>query len=375
MRERPLKNLDWFNDSVGENFDIGVYDHSKRLGLTVSQLLEREKSAKQGEQTAYFGLTRSEVIEKKAALKKAGKNVPLEAIEECFLKAGVRTSGAGADVVSKVWEFSDIDVLFPEFVSNRIYAGMLADSLIPQLIAIETVLTDGLDYRKIYINDSEEERQTGVVNPGSELAETMITVGDQSVKLTKYGRYINSPFEDTKYQRLNVYAMAMERIGKQIQIDMTDDLIYALINGDGNSSTTPGTTVESDTSATIGVADLIEFFTCLPTPYSMTNMVGKKALLVKVYNALVGMYNPMTSYGIPGLNIPKIHEWDRSVVTSDYLIGIDNRYSIEYVNSGAIETDTEKFVKKQTNGTGIWTYSAFGIIDEQANGIFDETHT
>lgn len=369
-RSAPLREgLDWFPKG---GIDIGLYSDALKEGKTLSMWLEEEKSQKLGKQSSYLGLTRSEVIEKKKALKDSGQDIPYEALDECFEKAGIKAFGKVTDKVDKMYEYSDIDVLFPEFVNNRVYAGMLAESLVDQLIAFETVLTDSIDYRKIYIDDAEEERQTGIVGIGAELAETMITVADQSVKLKKYGRYISMAFEELKYQRLNLFGVVMQRLGQQIQIDLTDDLMVAIESGDGNSSTTPGTTVAADTSGTVAVADLIEFFTCLPTPYKMTDLIGRKALLVELFTALVGMYNPMTAYGVPGLNIPNIHEWDRQI-TSDYYLGIDKRYSVEMVTTGGVQTDSESFVKKQIKGTGIWHLASFGVIDENANAIFNET--
>ena len=76
---------------------------------------------------------------------------------------GINISGPYSDGIEKFFQFGDTDILFPEFVSSKIYAGLLKESLVPQLISMETILSDGVEYRKIYINDTEAQRQTGVV--------------------------------------------------------------------------------------------------------------------------------------------------------------------------------------------------------------------
>jgi hypothetical protein len=370
MRESLLKGkLSWF-----PSVDDGIYADVAKMGKTVSMWLEEEKSQKTGVRTIYDGLTYPEIWKIKHAIELTGQEPPLTAIEECFKAAGIAYTGARTDLVGKVYEYADLDTLFPEYFSNKVYAGMLKNSLVPELVAEETVI-DSMNFHKIYIEDTEKERQLGKVGRGAELGTTRISVAQRDIYLNKYGRYLEIPYEDVKMVRFNLLGRVLERIGMQIQIDQTDAMIDVLEAGDGNTNSTPATTVNSNTSGTVASADVIEFATCLPTPYKMSDLIGKKALLVEWYTVLSAFNTPQDTFGFMNIQLPMIHEWDRTALTSDYYIGLDRRYAVEHVTTGAVLTESEKIIRNQINGIAISHRDAFSIIDNNAVALFDETHS
>jgi hypothetical protein len=244
--------------------------------------------------------------------------------------------------------------------------------LVREFAMAETVI-DSENYWKIYLDTVEDDRQLREVGKAAEFPETKIAVSKQSIRLVKYGRYISMAYEDIKFQRLNVFGKFMEQIGMQIDIDRTDDMIYTLINGDGNSNT-PGTTVTSATTGSIGTGDVVSWANSMPSPYKMNKFVGKKALLNEYLTTLADFDNPIATWGFMGIELPRSFEWDRSVVTADRFFGVDSRYAIEHLTTGAIMTESEKLIRKQTNGTAVSHCDGFSIFDKYAVAIFDETH-
>jgi hypothetical protein len=363
----------WVKTGIGDNWDAGMYEQAAEEAMGFSAWLEMEKAkALSDDSSPYLGLTHLETVMKKRELKAAKLAVPLTAFEECLKVAGIKAFGAITDNVEKFFQFSGTDVLFPDYIANRVYAGAIKRSLVPVFTMGETVISS-LNFHKIYIEDTEADRQLGELGLGDEMGETKIIVAKEDIYLKKYGRYLTLAYEDIKYQRLNVFSKALERIGQQIGVDQTDDMFTAIINGDGNSNT-PGTTVTSDTTGTIGTADVIEWATCLPTPYKMNKFVGKKALLVEYYTVLADFDNPQATFGYMNLEMPLPYEWDRTVITADRFFGIDQEFSVEHITTGAVLTETEKVIRKQIQGTAISHRDAFAIFDENANAIFDETH-
>ena len=366
-REAPLRRLDWF---PADGLDVGIYEEAAKQGKTVSMFLEDLKAQKT--ETPYVGMTKAEVLRTRRQMEAAGKAAPLTAFEECLWAAGIRAFGQHTDVVAKFFDYSDVDVLFPEFWSDRVAAGMLASSLVPAFVMSENVI-DATSYHKLYIEDSQGDRALADVVAGEELPETKILVSEKSVVLKKYGRYVTVTYEDIKYQRLNVFGRALERIGQQIDVDRTDRLFDVLINGDG-SQDGAATTVQSGTSGDMDTTDVINWATCLPTPYKMNAHAGRKAQLKLWYAVLAGFQNPMTTWGFVGITLPTTHEWDRSVIDSDYLIGVDSRYAVEHLTMGPVLTEVEKLVRRQVQGTAISHRDAFAIFDRNAIAIFDGTH-
>lgn len=376
-RSAPLRpnagggGLSWFPK---EGIGAGIYDDASRDGKTLSMYLEEMRSAAEGKKSIYHGMTYAEVFAAKREFEARGEVPPFTAIEECLDNAAVKISGQFTDNVGKVYQYSDVDVIFPEYIANKVYAGMLKESLVPMLVA-ETSVINSTDFHKIYIEDSEAQRVMSEVGIGAEFPSTKISVGKRSIFLKKWGRFLEVAYEEIDKVRFNMLGRILERIGQQIQIDETDDLISIFLNGDGNTNSTPGTTEETDTSASMDIEDIIRWATCLPTPYKMSDMIGKKALLAKYYNVFFGLSAPQEQIGVTQLVFPKVHEWDRTVLTSDYFIGIDRRYAAEHVTSGAVMTETEKIIRRQVNGTAVSIRGAFSIIDNNAVATFDETHT
>ena len=368
-RQAPLRQEDFWIGKDG--LDIGIYKTAWGQAKTVSMLLEEMKSEKQGKRSPYVGMTKAEVIKLKQEMRKAGQTPPDTALEESFKQAGIYVSGKYTDYVSKFFEISDTDVLFPEFISDRVYAGLLKTSLVSEFVMSETNI-DSLTFQKLYLEDDEEDRQLRDVGKMEDLPETRIEVGDQIIRLNRYGRYVKMPMEDLKYQRANVFGKFMERVGTQIGIDQTDLMLYRLINGDGNTGTTPGTTVTAAASGAgeLSLNDAISWALGLPTPYMMDKFVFRKANVVKWFGRLYDATT--TSIGFKELNIvPKVYEWDRSVITTNYGWGVDSRYAIEFVTNGGIQTDVEKLVRQTAQGTAIYTYYEFAIADANAVARWD----
>jgi len=377
-REDPLADKGfWLNSSKSplnwNGLEVGMYDQSAYDGKSFGMLLEEVKSLKLGTESPYIGMTPTEVFFEKRRLAKAGQPVPFTAVEDCLKQAGIAAYGQRTDYVRKFYEVSGLDVIFPEWMSGTVHAGMLLDSLVTDFTMGQTVI-DAYTYQKVYLEDTENDRDLGIVNPGEDMGETKIVVGKQTVYLTKFGRYITMTYEAMAQQRLNVFATALTRIGRQIDIRRTDRMFYTLLNGDGNSNT-PGTTVETASSGTIAVADIIKWWTGAPSPYKLSVFAGRKALLQEYLTTIAGMNNPGNQFAATGLDPVPWREWDRDAITTDLFIGVDKRYAIEHITNGTVTTEAEKLIRKQVEGTAISHRDAFSIFDKNAVVLFDETHS
>lgn len=377
-RPDPLASPDFWlqskkNPMNGNGLEEGMYDASAHDGKSFGMLLEEIKSYKLGKETHYLGMTPTEVFFEKRRLSKAGQPVPFTAVEDCMKQAGIAAYGHRTDVVGKFFEVSGLDVIYPEWMAQTVHAGMLLDSLVPDFTMGQTVI-DTYNYNKVYLEDTEATRDLGEINPGEEMGETKIIVDKQTVYLTKYGRYITMTYEAMAQQRINVFAVALTRIGQQIDIRRTDRMFYTLVNGDGNSNT-PATTVETASSGTIATGDIIKWWTGAPSPYRLSVFAGRKALIQEYLTTIAGMNNPGNQFAATGLNPVPWREWDRAAITSDIFIGVDKRYAIEHITNGTVTTEAEKIIRRQVNGTAISHRDAFSIFDKNAVVLFDETHS
>lgn len=350
----------------------GMYEEAKNQGIGFAQYLEDHYAKEAGEKSVFSGRSMLEQEMIKMRLRAAGKDVPMTAFEKQLQAHDIKAFGIGTDPVSKFFNTGESAVLFPAFLSNRLIAGLLMSSLVPELVAFTEVI-DSVNYQKLTLEDSEDDRQLRQVNEGEEFPGVRIKVGKEMVMMKKYGRYLQASYESISSQKINVYGAFIQRIGAQLGIDETDDLLYVLKNGDGNANT-PGKTVSTAVSGTIGVGDVISWATGLAAPYKMNKFVGKKALLQEYYETLAGMNNPSDQFGFIGIGLPKALEWDRSSMTSDNFLGVDTRYACAHLSMGEPMVESEKIIRRQLNGTALSVYSGYMIMDNQAVGVFDETH-
>ncbi len=356
------------------NIDDGIYQESASKGVAVETFLEDLYAKEAGEESPYAGLTPLEVFLKKKAFLAKGEEPPMTAFEKQLMALDIKAYGMNADPVSKFFATQQGTALFPVFVANQVFAGLLLSSLVSDFAASTTTIK-GTIYQKIYLEDTEPDRQLREVAEGDDFPETKIVVSDQTIRVKKFGRYISASYEALANQKLDVFALMLQRIGVQIGIDDTDDMIQTLINGDGNSNT-PGTTYKTATAGTITVGDVIGWATALPAPYKLDKFVGKKALLREYYETLAGMNNPSDQFGFIGIQLPKSYEWDRDAYGSgvnDLFVGVDSRYAFQLVTTGAVMTEYEKLIRKQLQGAAISYRSGKNILDRNAVALFDET--
>lgn len=375
-RPTPLRgniNLDWFPK---DGLYAEMYNEATSEGLTFTGYLEKLKSARMGHPSPYYGLSNSEILIKRKAFSDRGEQPPMTALEELLFHAGVKISGPHADYAKKLFDYSDVDVLVPEVISFKIYEGLLLDSLVPIFAPTQIVLTEGMSYKKIYANESETDRQTQIVAPGAELGETHVSFAKREVHMQKYGLYLTIQNEVLMWSKLNVLGIMFNRIGKQIQIDETDEMFSVIQNGDGNPDTTPYTTVETAVSGTIAVQDVIAWAMAGEAPYRIDVFAGQKELLKKYFATIAGMNNSFSAYSNDiGIKLPKAYEWNRNIIGSTNFIGVDSKYAVEHLTNGEVKTESEKIIRRWIQGTAIVYWSGFSIIDNRATAIFAETHS
>lgn len=372
-RPSPLRGengLDWMTK---DGLDVGMYAKLAEENLTVPVYLEQMKSESQGELTIYAGKSPDEIIKIKNAIRVTGVQAPLTAFEECFQKAQMIVKGKFSDPMSKFLEYSDIDVLFPAFISDRIHAGMLKTSLVSEFVLGEQQI-ESTKYEKLIMQDEENQRELRAVAKQSDLPETKIVVGDQTVRLDMYGRYLTMSKIDRRYQRADVFARFMERVGMQIGISQTDLMFYRIINGDGNADTTPETTVTAAASGAgeLSLNDAISWALGLPTPYQMSKFVMRKSNLIKWYGRLYDATTTSVTGSEKLVVFPEAVEWDRATITANYAWGVDQRAGLELITTGGgVQTDAEDLVRKVSDGTAIWMHYDFAIEDAYAIAKFD----
>ena len=358
----------------------GMYLEATKAGLPFNIWLEKHLIEQYDlEPTVYEnqGMGNFQKFMYRRQLAKNNQPIPMDGFETALKMAGIKAFGQNTDKVEKFFVNSDTTILFPEFISNRIYAAAMRSALWPQLVA-ETTVISGLDFRKIMLSDTEGQRQTGRTGRGATFPKKTFTTGKELTSLEKYGVELEIDYEAIYDSPINFFGLIVERVGAQIGIDETDDLIYNAVNGDGNSNgLTAGNTVETATTAVIVKADIISFKAELNSPYAIDKFVGPKAYLIKYWDALSDMTNPAAQWGATGMTLPQGYEWDRGAVSTaaDRFFGFDSRFAMGYVTNDALAmTETDRIINRQVVTTVISKRGVFPVLDTNAIGCLDIVH-
>ena len=299
-----------------------------------------------------------------------------DAFQRQLKRFDIHAKGAYSDCVEKFFRSCDSAVLFPEFISRTVRAGMEQDNVLPKITAATSVI-DAMDYRSVYTDSSEKDKKLMHVAEGASIPATEIKSKSNLIKLNKRGRMLVASYEAIRFQKLDLFSVTLRRIGAYIQQMHLQDAVDVLLNGDGNNNAATvlsiGTSPISGTSGTLGYAQLVEFWAQFE-PYTLNTMLMPNDVLVKMLG-LSELKNPETginfqgtgSFSTPlGANVVRA-----SCIEAGKLIGLDSRYALEMVQAGEVSVEYDKLIDRQLERAAITSISGFGKIMPEAVKVLE----
>lgn len=283
----------------------------------------------------------------------------LDAFQRQLKRFDIKVSGKGSDRVEKFFSTADSAALFPEYVSRAVAVGMEHANVLPDVIAATTRI-EGMDYRSITSEPTDEEKSLKVVAEGAYIPQTVIKTKDNLVKLHKRGRMLVASYEALRFQRLDLFTVTLGQIGAHIAREQLNDAIDVILNGDGNSNA--ATVITASTAVTY--ADLIKLWAEL-SPYELntilapTAMMQKLLALTEMKDAVAGLNFHGTGSMITPLGAKLIHA---PSVSDNTIIGLDKTCALELVEAGGVITDYNKLIDRQLERATISTITGFAKI-------------
>ena len=297
----------------------------------------------------------------------------LDAFERQLAVAGIKIAGPDADIIDRFFASSESSILFPEYVSRSVRAGMDSFTKLSDIVAVRTQIDDDT-YKTIYMDDSvlsSSNKRLARVGEGAALPKLELQTAEHSITIYKYGRYLEASYEAIRRKRASVVAVFLRAIGTQLQQDKFEDAMNVLINGDGNSNAASVDNTAAD--GTLTYSDLVTFSLNF-APYQMNVMIANKTTAAKILNltefkdpavalAFQTEGEPITPFGAALLI-------DESVST-DLIIGLDKRYALEEVYETGLLTESERLIRQQLEGTAISEVAGFGKLIKSACRFLD----
>ena len=307
---------------------------------------------------AYENIT----IEKGMYLEKGGLTGALEKLDPSENYKG--TSLEGLDAFQRQLKRFGIKVSGPDSdCVEKFYRTSIGD------IVAATTHIDGMDYRSITSEPGETELGLQVVNEGSAIPETNVTVQSNLVNLRKHGRMLVASYEALRFQRIDMFSVTLRQIGAYISRSLLNDAVNVLINGDGNSN--PASTYTAAASTAIAYDDIIKLWGEL-TPYSLNTIIAPteqmKMLLTmpEMKDSFAGHNFHKTGDMITPLGANLIHAPD---MTAGKIIGLDKNFALELVIAADVMTEYDKLIDQQLERAAISCIAGFSKVIRGASVV------
>lgn len=282
-----------------------------------------------------------------------GELAALDAFQRQLKRFDIKVGGASSDVIAKFFQTSDSAALFPEYVSRAVAGGANDSGIIDEIIASKTE-TSSMDYRSI-TTDLDSRDYSVYINEGEAIPETNITLNDTLVKLRKRGRLLKASYEAIKFQRVDVFTVALKQIGAYIAKAQLKDAVGVLL-GDAETITAAGSKVEySDLLALWGKFDEFEMNTMLVSPDMMLDLLSisefKDPACGLNFQATGSLTTPL------GAKLLK-----SNAVPSGTIITLDKNFALEMVTAGGITVEYDKLIDSQLERAAVTAITGFSKI-------------
>ena len=299
-----------------------------------------------------------------------------DAFQRQLKRFGIRAKGAGSSPVEKFFSTTDSAVLFPEYIARTVRQGMEENDILPDIVATTTII-DAMDYRSIYSNPDDADKELKDVAEGGEIPSTEVKCKDHLVSLTKRGRMLIASYEALRFQKLDLFGVMLRQIGAYIQKQQLQDAVNVIINGDGNDNAavqyTVGTNPISGTKGSLEYAQLVEFWGQFD-PYTMNTILCSTGTMTDMLK-IGELQNPLTGLNFQGTGkfaTPLGAQLHRtSAVADGVIIGLDKRYALELVRAGDVMVEYDKLIDRQLERAAITSISGFTKICDGAAAVLN----
>lgn len=391
MNEQKLSTRDLLA-RLTEN-PIGFVGEGYKQGLNLSRWLEENSPSEAGD--------------------------PLDAFERCLREAGImtRSDPAAGYWASKASDFFNGPVnrtLYTEFFARqwrkvaygqravylssdgtpgswqRPYADaqqarwdfQLAPAIpLSELVAITTPI-EGQDYRAFYMTYSAEQLRTFRLGESAEIPIAKLSDAERTIQLKKFGRGLKATYEQMRRMRVDKLALQIAYMAVQAEVDKVAAALYVLVNGDGNSNTTPTnhnlTTLDTDaTAGTLTLKGWLAFKMKFANPYILTTGLMTEAVALQLALLNVGSANvPLANFNAGGQvqALTPINQTSDSVrygwtsgAPASTIVGFDRRFALEQVTEiGGEIAEMERFITNQTEVITMTEMDGYAVMDANA---------
>ena len=288
----------------------------------------------------------------------------LDAYQRQLKRFDIRVGGPRSSAIEKFFATTDSAALFPEYVSRAVHQGMEDEKILSAILASRTAI-DSMDYRTIALADGGDELDPKEVAEGAMIPRTDIRLKEQLVRLKKRGRMLCASYEALRFQRLDLFTVALRQIGSRIARSQLEDAVDVLMNGDGSE----GDSVKLETADTaLAYSDLVALWQSFDG-YKMDTLLASPDMAAAILG-LPEMSSPTAGLGFQatgqlgtplGATLLKT-----SAVPEGTVIALDSSCALEMAVAGEVTVDYDKLIDCQLERAAITSIAGFARLFPQA---------
>ncbi|MEE1186744.1 MAG: phage major capsid protein [Acutalibacteraceae bacterium] len=292
----------------------------------------------------------------------------MDAFQRQLKRFDIKVAGRNSDMIQKFYSTSDSAALFPEYISRAIATGIEQVDLLPQIVATTTKI-DGMDYRSVVSNPSEDAKTLSQVEEGAQIPETTISTRENLVSLTKRGRMLVASYEAIKYQRLDLFTVMLRQIGSYIAKQQFADAVNTIITGDGNEN--PATEIQTAASNSLTYSDMLNLWLQLD-PYEMNTVIASPTMMMKIMN-VSEFKDPQAGINFQGTgkvnNILGANFIKCDALADNKIIALDKRFALEMIVANDVAVEYDKLIDRQLERAAITCTAGFSKIFDDASSV------
>ena len=284
----------------------------------------------------------------------------LDAFQRQLKRFDIKVSGKNSDPIEKFFRTTDSATLFPEYISRSVAQGVENANILDSIIATTTKI-DGFDYRSVTTEDNEGIYEPSLVAEGAFIPETKIVTKEKLVCLHKCGRLLSATYEAIRFQRLDLFTVALKQIGAGIARAQLAQAIDVLINGDGNGNSAIDV---ASSGSDITYSDLVNIWGSL-APFNLNTLIASPDIMIKLLSLpeFRDSYKGLDFHASGKMITPLGAELYKSEnVPPQTIIGFDKTCALEKVEAMPVTTEFDKLIDRQLERAAITTIAGFSKI-------------
>lgn len=302
------------------------------------------------------GVTLSDLMKKNEKFKKEAKLSPLQ---QQLAARSLQLSGAHAALVEDFYRTEDNRILFVETINEMVRLGMdeqlKSFVKLSDITATSTGILGGV-YESAEVDVDNSTASAKRVAEGAGFPKVKIKFKDKAIKIAKHGYQIEASYETIRRMKINVFAVTMKMIGRNIAQDKISDAIDVLINGDGNNN--PIATVNAAVGGTLAYIDVVNLEEAFEY-FEPSLMLSSKDMRVKYRTLAEYKDKNGPAMAEPPLKAP--------AMPAGKIIALDSKAALEEVyEKGGSLVEYDKVIDKQLQNAVISEVSGWSILFRDA---------